>query len=178
MTNETIPYKVTGGKVLEAIHSFLETRNKQLEARNALAKEFGASGYVSSSGAITAFSFDGEHPKGWIQNRKDGGHMPTAKTPEGKALRERMKLPQWGASKFHEMMGLDDFTFMQGMRMRYISFEKLGDVFVMHIPKIEKPGKEDEESGLGEGHKWTPPDDGCQPLKMSEYWQLKESHPA
>jgi hypothetical protein len=170
MEKEYLYYKVTGGKIQEAYNKWLELYDKQQAARVSLCKEFGASLVFANSRGVEGLLFkDGQTPPTeW--KRKDGHpkgvYSPFGSTKEMKAIRKRLKNNYQLADywKFQEFIvnREDPFYFMDGMYMRCMGFELIGDQFILLVPKIEKTT-------------WTPPDEFCTLLKNSEYWQLKEN---
>lgn len=166
-------FKVTGGAVMTALERWKAKRAELTEARRRIEQEFEADGLYGNSAGLQGLVFPkGNPPQGWerIRNQIDV-YRPTARTKEGKALRKRLsELKQVDALQFQtEVLGEDrdnPFRFMDGLSMHYMTFETIGDVVILRVPKT-KPSDE-----------WTPPDEFCIPLKTSEYWQIKESHAA
>lgn len=164
-------FKVTGGAVMAALERWKAKRAECTEARRVIEQEFGANGIYGNSAGLQGLVFPkGNPPPGWDRLRHHiDVYRPTGKTKEGKALRKRLQsLKQVDALQFQtEVLGEDrdnPFRFMDGLSMRYMTFETVGDVVILRVPKT-KPSDE-----------WTPPDEFCMPLKTSEYWQIKESH--
>jgi hypothetical protein len=173
MSKECLYFKIIGGAVKAAYDKFQDLRKVQWEARQNLCKEFGAETTYANQSEVVGLVFnDGQTPPdGWKQVSGE----PTVFKPHGntaamKAVRKRMRedYPLCDARKFQELViGTDNvFYFMDGMSMRYMVFETISENLLLLVPKVE--------GGDSKG-KWIPPDDGCIPLKTSEYWQLKES---
>lgn len=167
-------YKVTGGAVKAAYDRWLAERTRQAEERNKIVAEFGASGTYSSTNEIVGLVYSDEKrvPEGW----KNYPGQPTVWRPvgqkkEAKLIRERFRNAKLVSSEEFQaevLGGSDPFRFMDGVVIRFIIFEWIGDIFILKVPHIEDPRFEGQEV-------WNPPDEHCIPLKMSEYWQLKES---
>jgi hypothetical protein len=162
-------YKITGGIALERTVAFFNERHEQLKARKAIIQELGAKGEYSNDNGISGLVFD-EPPQGW--RPITGTIYKPPLTKEGKALTKRLKsLRVSGGREFHVAIngGAGGFGFMDftdaGMVISYIVYEKIGPDFILIVP--------DEPD---EARQWNPPD-SCEPLKTSEYWQLKEAAP-
>lgn len=171
MSDSTLYFKVTGGKVGDAISRFIELRTEQLAARKAIEKEFGARGTYGNDRGLVGLVFD-KAPEGWRAIKGE----PTAYRPPlgnaGKEIKNRMgKLPFAGAREFQAMvLGEDDmFRFMSGLSIHYMTFECVGEIRVLKVPKSDKPAVEQA------AEQWQPPDGHCIPLKTSEYWAIKEA---
>lgn len=169
--NETIQYKVNGGKIAAIIQEFIELRASQRKARNAMEKEFGAKGCYANDREVSGFVFS-TPPEGWRQVRTWAGVFKPPLTKDGKEIIKRMKqLPLAGAREFQAMiLGEDNpFRFMTGLHIHYMTFEQVGTATILHVPKSKQPAVEDNKNG------WHPPDSQCELLKTSQYWELKEA---
>lgn len=170
--NDKLYFRVDGGKVGAAIDQFVALRKQQRDARTAFEKEFGAKGTYGNDRGLDGLVFDeGKAPEGWRPVR----NVPTVYRPPlgkvGREIKERMqRLPLAGGREFQAMvLGKDDmFRFMTSLTIHYIVFEYVGKHRILVVPKSNKPAVESAR------HDWQPPDEHCVPLKMSEYWALKE----
>lgn len=176
MSKEYYYYKVTGGAVRAAYERWLAVYKQQKAARDALAVSFGASGTYANRNVVKGLVFEEGQtpPDGW--RTVDGERTVFAPYGPGKAAKDIRK--RFREHPLHDATDLQDavigkpshFRFMDGMCIRFMTFELLGDQFILLVPKVERPGAvNDGESG------WEPPDDQCVALKTSEYWQLKEA---
>lgn len=158
-------FKVTGGAVQKAIDEFLILRNQHIDAQQAFLKEVGGQQTYGNERVVAGIFFKDGVPEGWRRERNHGYCVPAGRTPEAKALRARMRnLPCAGAEKFTDIvLGTPSvFRFMEGLAIGWMGFEKIGDTMILSVPKVSS-------------NPWEPPDEFCSELKMSEYWQLKES---
>lgn len=169
-------FLITGGEIQAAHEKFMALRDSQWDARAKLCEEFGAKACYANECRVVGLVFSPEKtpPAGWKQVKGEPGVF----RPHGRGfneLRKRMEqdYPFSGASKFQELvLGRDNpFEFMDGMSMRFMIYEKIGQHLILLVPKLEK------QAAWFEG-KFVPPDDKCTPLKTSEYWRLKEEHEA
>lgn len=153
-------YRVAGGPVKEAIEQWRAERDAAEERLDAFIRRVGATPdhYYGNERGISALLFDAP-PDGW---RVESGnyYCPSGKTKAGKALRAEMgKLGLPGAESFSNKIGLG--LIIQGTRIKRAGFEQYGDALVLLIPKASTH--------------WTAPE-GCEPMKMSEYWALREQY--
>lgn len=171
MSDNKLYFKVTGGKVGDAISRFIKLRTEQLAARKAIQTEFAATGTYGNDHGLVGLVFD-QAPEGWraIKGEPTAYRPPLGKA--GKEIKKRMgKLPFAGAREFQAMvLGKDDmFRFMSGLSIHWMTFEIVGPVQILIVPKSSKPAVEGAEV------QWQPPDEHCIPLKTSEYWAIKEA---
>ncbi len=156
-----------GGPTEFAWKAFEEKWLKQKRARNALCKRVGSARFVADHRKIEAFQFD-ECPEGWIAHRGFVKcYYPRANTPERKALRQEMKIPEPQVSEFGAAIGCP--MFFQFPSIRHALCERIGKQLLLLVPK------------MGDDHKtpdfadWKLPED-CELIKTSEYHKLKEDH--
>lgn len=169
MSGDYLYYKVTGGAVMAAKERFVARRSAEFEKRQELAKEFGASGTYADRDTVVGLVFEeGETPPSdWVKvPRESKVWKPNPRTKEGKALKAKFNLPLSDLRQFQtEVLGtFDYFRFMDGLTVRWMGYETIGDTLVLLVPKRT------------ENDSWTPPDEQCVLLKTSEYWALKEQH--
>lgn len=171
MSNEYFYCKVKEGGPTEAAWKKFEARYlEKRRERNALAKRLGATGYFANPRAIEGFKFAGEQPKGWIQCKDSSACCyPRASTPENKALRAEMKIPEPVVSEFGADMGCA--MFWQFPRIRHMLCERIGDQLLLLVPKM------DDEHKKPDWEDWKLPKD-CKLIPTSAYHKLKEDHDA
>jgi hypothetical protein len=134
-------------------------------ARNALAAEVGAEGPVHSH-SVVGFVFGGDTPpEGWSEAGRVEGRpyfAPSRRTKAGRALHGRMAaIRTLTGREFGQAFGHHG-VLVGGNRILFMAFEPLGDALVIAVPR-----------GDGDGEGLVPPD--AAPLKMSEYWAMKEA---
>lgn len=168
MSKEFFYCKVTAGGPTEAAWKKFEAHwRAQQKARSALAKKVGSKRYVANPREIQAFQFD-ECPDGWIAHRGFVKcYYPRANTPERKALRKEMKIPEAFVSEFGKEMGCEMFFAFPSIRHMYC--EKVGEQLLLVVPKMNERHKKPAWQG------WKLPAD-CELIKVSEYHKLKEDH--
>lgn len=163
-------FNVIGGKVLEQINKWNANRTIQQQARLDFMKEFKASGTYGSRTSLHGLVFDGKDkpPVGWIKERGTSSvWKPGGPSKEAKAIRQRMRnLPMYDLQRLtDDIVGPKKgghMAFMEGLSIRYMVLDKIGNTTILMVPKIEKQKD------------WMPPDNMCIPLKNSEYWAMKE----
>lgn len=160
-------YKVTGGSVKAAVETFQKEHAVAQKKLQELCKPVGADGAWGGPRSNEGLTFPGAPPDGWkLTNRKGACYMPKGKTPEVVELREKIRdaaIPT--ARRFQELVtGKDNwFGFMDGLGIHLLLFEIIGKTTVLKVPDCDG----------GDYKDWVPPEE-CKPLKMSEYWKLKE----
>lgn len=165
-------YRVNGGKAQKAIDHFIKASKKFQREANKLLKELGAEtlweNQTYHSRTIYGAEFKESPPEGWRQYVKDntGVYRPD-KTKKGKAVKERIKkvneLSPNAITDFGKLIGVNDISICSDCRIRSAGFEKVGDKWVIHVPKqYIKDHKYKAVSGM-------------KSIKMSEYWKLKEA---
>ncbi len=168
-------FLVTGGTVKAAHERWEARRMKDIEVRNALREEFGASGVYANSNEVRGLDFDGAPPAGW-RKIEAGVYCPYARTPEGKAILKRFRESGMAdAQAFQdEVIGPGSgMTFMEGLSFYYMCFESIGDSFILKVP--DTSGVHGGQIGKSD---WESPDEFCREIKTSEYWVLKETEKA
>lgn len=156
------------GKALDAIREWQRLTKEAQEKALKLREELKAINVRSCRDKLIDFEFDVHPGIGWIpaQDREPKFYRPDSRTKIGKALLLKMKEVQIPTSEtFADLIGGGHFIVSGNMWGR-ISFEKIGDKFIISVPI---PGQVGNEPMDGE---FTPP--GCKLLKMSEYYALKE----
>ncbi len=158
------PFLVTGGECRRILDDIDRENKDAFEARAAFAKKYGCGRYFADS-IMRGLYCEGEIPEGWMHRKKD---HPNRIVPRRKAIREVLvALP-----KMH-----DGWTFGQRINTPLIP-----DGNTLRWPYIETVG-ELVLSPEGETILWIPtaavtagyqPPEGAVPMKMSEYWALKE----
>lgn len=159
-------YEIKGGAVRAAYDRWLATRLAQQEARNAICKEFGASGTYANSRGVEGLVFEegAKVPDNWKSIDRTT-YAPRGGTKAAKEARARLRnLPLVDASDFQEeVLGKgQSLKFFYGMAIHYMTFENIGSRLILTVPNIKSDP-------------WTPPDAETVPLKTSEYWLIKES---
>ena len=170
-------FKVTGGKIKAAVDDFCKTRREQTRNRIEFAKEVGAVATYANESEVIGFVFaDGQTtPKGWVcVSAENKAWRPFGNAKGNRKLFRRMRedYKLWGCYQLQELVqeqcggNLNVFRFMIGNRFKLMSleFQETG-LALLCVPAGEWDSAK---------QKWTPPDDGCVELKMSEYWKMKE----
>lgn len=163
LSEHYVPHIVSGGPVAYAITGFEALRKDQLAARQALCKEYGASKCLGTEHSVSALLFEGKPPEGWRlrPGRPYDCYLPP-KGALGKALRARMAdLPLASWEDFSHALncnGVLGGSAGGGFCIRVLMYEQIGETMILHVPKESK---------------WQPPE-GCTPIKVSEYFQIKE----
>lgn len=169
-------YLVTGGPILAAWKYHQIECKTAAEQLFALAKELGASGAYGNSngGSPTAFTFKGKPPVGWVKAKNSDGYKPGKKLPEMAARMQDIKRP--GPESLYSLVtGSQPAMVVRGRYLHFesVEFEKIGDATVLVFNGLpqEAEGLEDCQSDT-----WKPclEDPHLKPLKLSEYWTLRE----
>jgi hypothetical protein len=166
-----IPYKITGGKVLDTHKKLISIREPQLAARRALASEFGATGTWATSTQVHGLSFKaGTQPTGWIHPQKgdEATYWPPGRSKADKALRARFRsLPLEGTAEFQDMLGMGSLI-MSGMRIVTLWPELIEhegkEILIVHVPDCKESRQSWEKHCLSES---------TVELNKSEYHMLK-----
>jgi hypothetical protein len=170
--SERIYYLVgDGSPVMEVIQQAISIEKRYHTAIRALQGEFpGCEVWVNSWHEVTGIGFKGPVPAGW---RKLKTHwVPDRRTIAGKRVAARLdSLPKGvSAMRFSSMLSGEmyrrklisakhEFTHHGDGQISFSIFEKYGNSYVLSVPLGCK----------------LPAMPGCTELKMSEYWQIKES---
>lgn len=170
-------YYIAGGKTLDAVRAWQKELHLSDAAIDQLKSEFGAKGMVRRGERIAGLIFEGEAPAGWRSEWGAGSkfHFPYRKTKADKAIWAKfsaINIPT--ARAFSTLLGLGAHGVMTqsasglGFTMHYPVFETLADErVIVSIPASDSGDPEKE---------FIPPD--CEPLKVSEYFALKEADEA
>lgn len=165
MQNER-EYYVAGGADLEKLKGFIENRSAAFKRMAETAAKYGGKA-VHNGVRVTGILFDGNAPAGWTPRGSFGVgkfYLPKRDSAERKAAATdigNVQLP--GAFELHSLFSNDGGVMKTGegqgfgMRLLFISYEDVAGTLLLSIPT---------------GCDFTP--DGSEPLKMSEYWALKE----
>lgn len=165
-------FRVTGGKIAEAILDFKAKRFVATQTRDTILALYGATGTYGMDGyypEALQFTPPAKPPEGWRPNKRGKDCWIPPKGKAGKEVRENLQgclVP--GASAFAHSIGCGGWMHGDGhgsLIIRYPVYEEIDNTLILLIPAEHGPGPD----------KWTPPDEGCTPLKASEYWQLKEA---
>jgi hypothetical protein len=160
-------FRVNPGPVLDVIQDAIQQQNSFVAAMREPGEEFGGAAFVDvwtyGSGSFYGILFKGELPEGWRQGKQYA--VPNLKTKTGKALQARFRSLLTGvggldfSNMLHRATGGDYYEFSDGL-CRWTIFEKHGDAYVLSVPvkcDVQPPS--------------------CDPLKMSDYWAIRESVP-
>lgn len=172
LENRLLFIATPGGKSHQAIDAFHANADAAYEAQRNYANSLGAKAWYGRGG-IAALLFENEPTELPVGFRRDPKHdmqrmfalVPDKKAKAGKVRAAELKaLPRSpDLMDFSKTIG---FGFIiRGMAMMMASFETVGDSRILTIPKPEDPGKQ-----------FIPPD--CTPLKLSEYYAMKEAEEA
>lgn len=157
--------------MLEAIQEHA-AEHKAIRAKvRELSEEFGADGLMSRGQEVKGFIFrdPAKVPAGWCHAAGEDTYRP-ANRGKGREIMERLQALQVPtAITLQEKLDCNPMHFMRGLRVEFMGFEKLGDVWVLSVPAISP----DESDVEGVDSQWSPPDDGCQVLSMAAYYYLK-----
>lgn len=163
MENER-EYYLAGGADLEKLKCFIDKRSEAFKHMAETAAKYGGNA-VHNGVRITGLVFAGNAPVGWTPRgsvSKGKFYLPKRDSAERKAAAadiDSLRLP--GASELHSLFSNDGGVMKAGdgfsMCLLFISYESIGDKLLLSVPP---------------GCQFTP--DGSEPLKMSEYWSLKE----
>ena len=171
-------FKVTGGKALEAINEWKTVRASQIEARNKLRDDFSADGILANSSRVEGLIFiiKKKVPTGWVPVVGFANtYRPAGSSKKAKEVRARFRsLP---AQDFGPLTTAlvgpkkgGSMAFMEGLSIHYMRLESIGKITkqttILVVPVIKNQPP------------WQAPDEHCKPLKVSQYWALKEKHSA
>lgn len=160
-------YYIAGGKDLEKTLDFIQQRETSREEIREKAEKYGAKSGATNGFFIGGLIFEnGEAPLGWIEkgrtNDNEPFFLPRRSTKMNREICKdinSVRVPSM--AQFNGMFCKDGGVLKEGegfsMRRLYISWEKVKDTILLSVPI---------------GSEFTP--DGSTPLKMSEYWALKE----
>lgn len=161
-------YFLAHGSSEAKVRDFFERRVAAIKAGNDLAKSLGADCAVFSS-RVGGVVFSGKAPDGWakkgITTEGTPYWMPLRKSKAGKELAERLTaicIPD--GRELHSLFSSagGHFAMIGGsFAIHYISAEITKNKVIISVP---------------DGLDFTPPD--ATPLKMSEYWAIKEGEAA
>lgn len=161
-------YFLAHGESETKVREFFEARRSAHQAAEALAKEVGGKG-AAVGWSMAGVIFEANAPEGWTckGTTTDGikYHMPLRRTKAGKELCKRIsaiRVPD--AKALHSQFSADGGHFASsgmGFAIHYISAEIAKGKAIISVPA---------------GMDFTPPD--TTPLKMSEYWAIKEGETA
>lgn len=166
-------FLVKGGVALEAIKGYQDRVQAFYDHGKAVATKYGATNWCYRGSFVTGLKFAGDPPKGWIVYQDpdlEGFWKPTKR---GKAGKEAVELFQ-SVTRPHaiEFAGLlhghpTDYEPDSSGRLliRYPTYRQFGETFILLLPIA------------GDGSTMDPPE-GCEEIKASEYWQIKEAHEA
>jgi len=135
------PYQITGGTVLEKYKQFVAIRQPQIEARSALASEYGATDIWATPTQVYGLRFiKHTQPEGWVTPKGGDSHTywPPGNTEEGKQLRKRFRsLPLSGACEFQKLLGMGSLI-MDGLRIQTTWAESIEhdgeETIIVHVP--------------------------------------------
>ena len=160
-------YFLAHGKSETKVREFFTKRQAAMIAADDIAKEVGGNGTVGAY-RISGILFKDGAPEGWTKKgvSTDGQYyyMPLRRSKAGKALCQRIssiRIP--GASDLHSEFSRDGGHMSSnglGITINYISAEIVRGKAIITVPS---------------GMDFVPPE--STPLKMSEYWTLKEPPP-
>jgi hypothetical protein len=163
-------FRITGGKVMEAVLAFKSAHFAQQQEREHIMRYFKATGFLGNNRTLVGLVFDppAKPPENWKPIK---GAENCYKPPMGKKWADARKqlacssIP--GGSDFADLLGMGGVMTGDGngnLVIRYPGFENFDGTLVLVVPDIDS-----------DKSKWQPPDDGCKPLKTSEYWAIKEA---
>ena len=158
-------YFLAHGESETKVREFFTKRQAAIIAANDMAKEVGGTGTVGAY-RVSGILFKDGPPEGWTQKgtSTDGQryYMPLRRSKAGKALCQRIaaiRIP--AASDLHSEFSTDGGHMASaglGITINYISAEMVRGKAIISVPN---------------GMDFVPPD--STPLKMSEYWAIKEA---
>ena len=157
-------YFLAHGESEKKVRDFFARRLDALREASELAKSLGGDGTVGSR-RVSGVIFKGGKPEGWaekgVTSTGERYYMPLRKSKAGKALAARissLRIPD--GMELHSEFSNDGghlATSGMGISIQYISAEIAKGKAIISVPA---------------GMDFTPPE--STPLKMSEYWALKE----
>lgn len=160
-------YYIAGGADLEKAEAFIEKRRLASIAMQDVAQNYGAKSCATNGRTIGGLIFiNNEPPMNWVEKgrTRDGDvfFLPRRTTKENKEISKHIaSVTSPSIHEFHALYSKEGGVLKEGsglgMRVLYISWEHLGDKLLLSVPI---------------GSDYSP--DGSVPIKMSEYWTLKE----
>lgn len=171
MSNENRNYYLLpeGHEAIQVIEDFNAERRATRSKWHAFRDKFGAQNTVSSGGRICGLVFeDCDPPEDWYTPKgyPAGSFKPYANRKNGReAFKELNKLPidLTGfdiSNRLSKVLGTSDGmtgTSDGSVLFQYTVFEMVGDRYLLNVPKTGNQPRD------------------LQPLKMSEYWKMKEA---
>lgn len=173
-------YRATPGSRCDiAAKKLIADREAARDARLVFSRSINALGtYGNEVGVVgVIFARDTELKTGWRKDCMiaDGiVAVPNKRTPEGKVFAKQLReLPQIpGSMAFTHAIGGSWVVVGRAGRLCY--FERIGDELFVFTPYTTGEGNEEP---VRETRKSFHPD-GCEPVKLSEFFAIKESQPA
>jgi hypothetical protein len=157
-----------GGKSMEAIIAWQKISAEAWAKAEKIIEELGAGpNLLKTSFGIAGLCFEKDPGKAWkpVRGYGEGIYYPDKRIKEGKDIAKRLKEIEFpGSRTFASLIG-GGFFIISGNRWGSISFEEIGDAYIISIPI----GKQEQSSDAS----FVPPD--TLPLKLSEYYALKEA---
>lgn len=185
---ERVPFLALG-RSLEAVRAFLEARAAtQEDARRLVRAAFGLDEDREVSLVSQGFHYVGFAPKGWeaehgdryahsakvASGRTDAGArylIPYARTKTGRTLGKALAaIRRPSGWSFTESLGLKALLLPATGRVTTASFERIGELYVIHVPHNPDAVCEDSHTPVPEVQ--VPPD--AARLKLSEYHRMRE----
>lgn len=156
-------YWIAGGEDLERARAFIAERETGFALMNETAAKHGGKPVHNGRG-IVGLTFDGSAPDGWIRKGYVSGKayfMPKRDSAARKAIAKELASVRINdASGFHSLFSKTGGVMKaagSGVAIHYIVWDWAGDQILLSVPT---------------GSDFQPT--GSTPLKMSEYWALKE----
>jgi hypothetical protein len=155
------------GKSMEAIKEWQRLSREAWANADALTKEYGAKPEILKGREdIHGFIFEHDPGRAWkpVSGHK-GCYAPDKRIKEGKEIAKKLNAIKFpGTRAFSNLIGGGFFIIVSGGRWASISFETIGEAYVISVPVGAIPSSEEE---------FIPPD--ARLLKMSEYYAIKEA---
>lgn len=163
-------YRITGGKVMDAVKAWLAKWDEQWAKRRALAEEVGSTRYLFNDYSILAFHFDdpSKVPAKWEEypDAQLKMYRPNRRSKASRQMRDRMIIPlptmmDFGGQFTKDLVFSPSSGGPHGYGcLEFIAFEKIGSVYVLSVPHQDGQVS------------WQPPE-GCEELKTSELLALQ-----
>ncbi|WP_419902075.1 hypothetical protein [Kiloniella sp.] len=161
-------YKITGADVITEMDQFYADRLSAFDKIKEFGETKGAQNFFYGS-FVSGYAFPrGEIPEGWVRNRyvrDNDAYRPGLKnkkcSEDLKIFKELPLIPNSGV--LAEILQTSSQRIVRGRYIRSPICDKHGDLHVVGIP-IDDDGKHE------------PPKEGCELMKMSEYWALIEEY--
>jgi hypothetical protein len=149
--------------VMAVLKRATEQQRVFIDAMKALDAEFGGSTWTTNNARFAGIQFPGEPPHGWRKLKDRKYAVPNKRIKAGRDL-------DW---RFHALpIGVDAWIFAGMLQKEFgRKFEHWGDG-VIALPSAQKFG---DVQVLGVPLPVAGEIPGCEELKMSEYWQLREA---